>query len=205
MAMSPFRGRGFWDPLSEVNRLFDDMFGGLPRRPGARQLGGEASQWSPALDVISEDGDILVRAELPGVKPEDVDITLERGVLTISGQRQAEQERRGAGYYVRERRHGSFRRSMQLPEGVDENSISARFENGVLEVRIAGAAAVQEPRRIQIESSGTVEGDVGARSVTTGEPGVEGTRPEQPGVEGTRPGEPGVEGPRTEGPGGSVR
>lgn len=181
MAMSPFRGRGFWDPLSEVNRLFDDMFGGLARRPGGRQLGAEASQWSPALDVLSEDGDILVRAELPGVKPEDVDTTLERGVLTISGQRQAEQERRGAGYYVRERRHGSFRRSMQLPEGVDENSISARFENGVLEVRIAGAAAVQEPRRIQIESSGTVEGDVGTPSVTTEEPGVEGPRTEGPG------------------------
>ena len=187
MAMSPFRGRGFWDPLSEMNRMFDDVFGGLARRPG-RQQGREPSQWSPALDVLSEGGDILVRAELPGVKPEDVDITLSRGVLTISGKREAEQERREAGYYVRERRHGSFRRSMQLPEGVDENSISARFENGVLEVRIAGVAAVQEPRRIQIESSGT-NGVAGAPNVTTGE---------QPGAEG-----PKVEGP--EGPSGTVR
>ncbi|MDP8950988.1 MAG: Hsp20/alpha crystallin family protein [Actinomycetota bacterium] len=198
MAMSPFRGRGFWDPLSEMNRMFDDVFGGLARRPGGRQQGGEASQWSPALDVISENGDILVRAELPGVKPEDVDITLSRGVLTISGQRQAEQERQGAGYYVRERRHGSFRRSMQLPEGVDESSISARFENGVLELRIAGAAAVQEPKRIQIESSGTVEGDVGTPTVTAGEPGVEAPRTGEPGAEG-----PEAEGP--EGPGGTVR
>ncbi len=196
--MSPFRGRGFWDPLSEMNRMFDDVFGGLARRPGGRQQGGEASQWSPALDVISENGDILVRAELPGVKPEDVDITLSRGVLTISGQRQAEQERQGAGYYVRERRHGSFRRSMQLPEGVDESSISARFENGVLELRIAGAAAVQEPKRIQIESSGTVEGDVGTPTVTAGEPGVEAPRTGEPGAEG-----PEAEGP--EGPGGTVR
>ena len=194
MAMSPFRGRGFYDLHGEMNRMFDEVFGGLARRPG-RQQGGEPSQWSPALDVISEDGDILVRAELPGVKPEDVDITLSRGVLTISGQRQAEQERRGAGYYVRERRHGSFRRSMQLPEGIDESSISARFENGVLELRIAGATAVQEPKRIQIESSSS-EGAAGAPTVTT---------EEQPGVEGNGTEGPGVEDPRTEGPGGTVR
>ncbi len=209
MAMSPFRGRGFYDAHSEMNRLLDEVFGGLTRRSG-RQQGGEPSQWSPALDVLSEEGDVLVRAELPGVKPEDVDITLSRGVLTISGQREAEQERRGAGYYVRERRHGSFRRSMQLPEGVDENSISARFENGVLEVRIAGATAVQEPKRIQIESSGT-EGDVGTPSVTSGESGAEGASgfpsvtTEEPGAEGTGAESPDVEGPRTEGPGGAAR
>jgi HSP20 family protein len=103
-----------------------------------------------------------------------VDITLSRGVLTIQGRREAEQERRGAGYVVRERRHGSFRRSMQLPEGIDEKSISARFENGVLEVRVAGASAVQEPRRIQIESGGGTE-NAAAPSVSTGEqPGAEG-------------------------------
>jgi HSP20 family protein len=72
--------------------------------------------------------------------------------LTISGERRAEERRESSGYYVRERRYGSFRRSMTLPQGVDESSISARFDGGVLEVRVAGAAAVQEPRRIQIEA-----------------------------------------------------
>src|ERR671917_425817 len=81
---------------------------------------------------------------------EDVDVTLHRGVLTISGQRKAEENREGSGFYVRERRYGSFRRSMTLPESVDEDAINARFQDGVLEVRITGAAAVQEPKRIQI-------------------------------------------------------
>jgi HSP20 family protein len=112
-----------------------------------------ATEWAPALDVLREDGDIVVRAELPGVKQEDVDITYQNGVLTISGERKVEEQKEGSGYYVRERRYGSFRRSMSLPEGTDESSITARFQDGVLEVRIQGAAAVQEPKRIQIEGS----------------------------------------------------
>ena len=156
MAMSPFRSRGFYDMQSEMNRMFDEMFGNLAR-VGGRQQGAQPMQWAPALDVLHDDGDILVRAELPGVRLEDVDITLHRGVLTISGERKAEEQREGGGYYVRERRYGTFRRSMTLPEGVDESGISARFQDGVLEVRIEGAAAVQEPKRIQIEgeSSGS--------------------------------------------------
>jgi HSP20 family protein len=67
--------------------------------------------------------------------------------------RRVEEEKEGSGYYVRERRYGSFRRSMSLPQGTDESSIHARFQDGVLEVRVEGAAAVQEPRRIQIVGS----------------------------------------------------
>ena len=168
MALSPFRGRGFYDVHGEMNRLFDEMFGGLARRSGGRQGDGGADSWSPALDVLHEDGDVMVRAELPGVKPEDVDITLSRGVLTISGQRKAEAERQGQGYYVRERRYGSFRRSLVLPEGIDESKINARYENGVLEVRISGAAAVQEPKKIQIESAGD-EGSTNGQTGSEGE------------------------------------
>ena len=93
----------------------------------------------------------MVRAELPGVKLEDVNITFQNGVLSISGERRAEEQKEGSGYYVRERRYGSFQRSMTLPEGVDESKIHARFQDGVLEVRVEGAAAVREPKRIQIE------------------------------------------------------
>jgi len=150
MALTPFRG--FYDMQSEMNRMFDEVFGSLARS-GGRQLGETPSQWAPALDVLQEDGDIVVRAELPGVKQEDVDITFHNGVLTISGVRKAEEQKEGSGYYVRERRYGSFRRSMSLPQDVNESNISARFEDGVLEVRVAGAAAVQEPRRIQIQGT----------------------------------------------------
>jgi HSP20 family protein len=191
MSLSPFRGgRGFWDPLSEVNRMFDDVFGGLARRQGGQQRGQQLTEWAPAVDVLQRDGDLVVRAELPGVRPEDVDITLQENVLTISGERREEQEEQRGGYYVRERRRGTFSRSMTLPEGVDEDNIRARYENGVLEVIIEGAAAVREPRRIQVE---------GAGGESTGTPRVgtegasEGAGPESPGD--TRP----------EGPGGRAR
>ena len=155
MSLSPFRG--FYDMQGEMNRMFDEMFGSVARG-GGRQRGDLPSQWAPALDVLQEDGDIVVRAELPGVKQEDVDVTFHNGVLTITGERKAEEQKEGSGYYVRERRYGSFRRSMTLPQGTDESKIHARFQDGVLEVRVEGAAAVQEPKRIQIEGQSDQEG-----------------------------------------------
>ena len=144
----PTQGRGFYDPLSEMNRLFDQMFGGVVGEQGEQRT--RDAGWSPAIDVIQEDEDLVVRAELPGAKPEDVDITVHNGVLTISGKLEEEREEERSGYLVRERRSGSFRRSLQLPQDVDEDQIKANFENGVLEVKIPGAAAIQEPKRIQI-------------------------------------------------------
>ena len=140
MTLVPFRG------------LFDRMLGGWLRRPSDQEVSQtQTFEWAPSVDVLSDGGDMLIRAELPGLKSEDVDITLQGNVLTISGERKAEQEEERGGYYVRERRYGSFWRSMPLPEGVDESKISARFRDGVLEVRVEGAGAVEEPKRIQIE------------------------------------------------------
>jgi HSP20 family protein len=151
----PFGGRGFYDPQSEMNRLFDEMFGGLSsRRSGGQQRGGQGgAEWAPAIDVVQKDDDLVVRAELPGARPEEVEITVHQGVLTISGKREEQSEEERGGYLVRERRSGSFRRSLQLPERVDEDSIRARFENGVLEVTVEGAAGAQGPKRIQLEGS----------------------------------------------------
>jgi HSP20 family protein len=150
MVMSPYRRRGFYDPQSEVNRLFDEMFGNVGRTSG-RQQGAQPMQWAPTLDVLHKDDDLLIRAELPGVKREEVEITLHERALTISGERRAEEQREGSGYYVRERRHGSFRRTLVLPHDVEEGDISARFEAGVLEVRVPGGAAERAPKRIQIQ------------------------------------------------------
>jgi HSP20 family protein len=149
MALTPFRG--FYDLQSEMNRMLNERLGSLALGPRRRLNGGP--EWAPALDVLQEDGDIVVRVELPGVKQDNVDITYQNGVLTISGVRQAEEQKEGSGYYVRERRYGSFRRSLPLPEGTDESNISARFQDGVLEVRVQGAAVVLEPKRIQIEGA----------------------------------------------------
>ncbi|MDQ3910279.1 MAG: Hsp20/alpha crystallin family protein [Actinomycetota bacterium] len=145
--MSPHGGRGFYDPQSEVNRLFDEMFGNLGSTTGRQQR----TQWAPALDVVQDDGDLLIRAELPGVKREDVEVTFHEGVLTISGERRAEEQREGSGYLVRERRYGSFRRGLVLPHDVEEGRISARFVDGVLEVRVPGGATELVPKRIEIQ------------------------------------------------------
>jgi HSP20 family protein len=109
--------------------------------------------------VLQQDDDLVVRAELPGVRPEDVDITVQNGVLTISGKIEEEQEEERRGYLVRERRYGTFRRSLQLPQEVDEDQINARFENGVLEVTIPGAAAAREPKRIQVDGGEGSDGE----------------------------------------------
>ncbi len=84
---------------------------------------------------------------------------------TISGERSDEQEEERGGYHIRERRYGSFRRSLALPEGIDESKISARYEDGVLEVRVQGAAVAREPKRIRIQSpSGESSGSEGLSS-----------------------------------------
>jgi len=151
MGLSPFRG--FGDMQSQMNRMFNEMWGNLGRSPG-RELEG-ITEWAPAVDATEKDGNLVIRAELPGVRPEDVDISLHDNVLTISGERRAEQEEERGGYYIRERRYGTFSRSFSLPAGTDESKIRARYEHGVLEVTVEGAAVVTEPKRIQIEGSGS--------------------------------------------------
>src|SRR5215210_6942363 len=92
--LSPFRG--FYDAQSEVDRLFSEMLGGLGRRGGRQgdqQLADQQlAQWAPAVDVLTKDDDLVIRAELPGLKQEDVDITLQNGVLTISGEHKVDEE-----------------------------------------------------------------------------------------------------------------
>ena len=181
MSLSPFGRRGgFYDAHSEVNRLLDEMFGGLGRRPGSR--GAQTTvEWAPSVDVLQKDGDLVVRVEMPGVKPEDVHVAVHNRVLTISGERKVDEEEERAGYYVRELRHGSFQRSMILPEGVDEEKIHARCQDGILEVALEGAAAAREPRSIQIEVP-----PGGQQSATDVEVGELGTEASTPTIESTR-------------------
>jgi HSP20 family protein len=149
IVIPPRRARNFYDMHSEMNRMFEEMFG-APARAG-RQQGDQPTQWTPLVDVLQDNGDLLIRAELPGVKRDDVELTLHERVLTISGERRAEEQREGSGYYVRERLHGSFQRSLVLPHDVEESEISAQFEDGVLEIRGPGGAMGQVPSRIEIQ------------------------------------------------------
>lgn len=143
--LSPFRG--FRDFQSEIDRLMGETFGRWPR------VAVRSEEWAPAIDVVTKDGDLVIKAELPGMKRDDVDITFHNGVLTVSGERKEEEETKEEGYLIRERRYGSFRRSMTLPEEVDEDKIKANFKEGLLEVTVEGGATrvEQQPRKIEIE------------------------------------------------------
>ncbi len=94
----------------------------------------------------------MIRVSLSGVYPEDVEITFSNGVLTVSGERRSELDEGEVTFYVRERYYGALRRSVTLPAGVDEDDISADFENGLMEITVRGAAAPEPPRRIEIRN-----------------------------------------------------
>ena len=120
-----------WDPFAELSEL-RTRFGRLFNE---WQSGSERA-WTPAIDVVREDGHLVVRADLPGVKPEEVKIEVEDDILTVSGEHQESKEEKDKNYVRRERRYGSFSRSMALPAGVDAEKIKAETHDGVVEVTI---------------------------------------------------------------------
>ncbi len=153
-----------WEPVrelqtmqNEMNRLFNSFFDSPTPSNGGQPV---MRRWIPAMDVAQTDDHFVLRADLPGLSENDVNIELEDNVLTISGQRRAEHEQRKEGYYRMERASGSFSRSVTLPEGVNADGIEASFESGVLEVRIPKPEQ-HKPRKVQISLGGaarTIEG-----------------------------------------------
>jgi HSP20 family protein len=139
-----------WDELSsarrEVDRVFDRFFG-----QGAAQ---GMTVWAPAVDVRETNDEIQVSAELPGLSPQDVNVTVENGVLTISGEKKQEVQegKEDSNYYLYERRYGRFERSFSLPRTVNADKVKAQFENGVLTIGLPKAEAAK-PRRVQVESN----------------------------------------------------
>jgi HSP20 family protein len=138
---------------SEMNRLFTTFFDEGNDASAARR------RWAPAVDLVEREDCLVLKADLPGLSEDDVQIEVRDNVLTIAGERKAEHEDKQNGYYRIERSFGRFARSLQLPEGVDADRIGASFEDGVLEVTIPKPQE-REPRRIQIggDANGTVEG-----------------------------------------------
>ena len=155
-----------WEPVrelsslqNEMNRLFNAFFE-TPATGGGGGNGGTMRRWLPAMDLVETDEHFVLRADLPGLTENDVNIELEDNVLTVSGERKTEQEDKREGFYRVERSFGQFRRSLTLPEGVDAEGISANFDKGVLEVRIPKPEE-RKPRRIEIGVNGgqkTIEG-----------------------------------------------
>jgi HSP20 family protein len=109
------------------------------------------SDWAPAVDIKEEDKRFLIQADIPGVDPEDIEVEMENGVLSISGQRHAEHEEEKEGYKRIERSYGSFVRRFSLPDTADPDSIKAKCKNGALEVVVTKREAPIHSHRITVE------------------------------------------------------
>jgi HSP20 family protein len=151
----------------EMDRLFEGFGfgrgafgGGEPGWPGALTSGAEqgAALWSPHLETFERDGKLVVTADLPGVKKEDVKVEVDQNAITIQGQRRHEQSSRQQGYYRSERSYGSFYRTIPLPEGADPSTASATFRDGVLEIALQAPLKRAGSRSLEIKDEQGVGG-----------------------------------------------
>ena len=120
-----------WDPFGDLRRV-DRLF----RLPHGRSYNGSREGWTLPLDVVDEGEKVVVKASLAGFKPEEIHVTVEDGVLAIKAETEEKAESNENGYLLRERRSGSFYRSLRLPESVDAENVESTYENGVLSVRL---------------------------------------------------------------------
>lgn len=118
-----------------VNRLFSEEPAGRP--------------WAPPVDILETENDLILRADVPDVKLEDIDVRVENGTLSLKGKREFNTEEKGKGYHRIERSYGSFVRCFSLPESVDPDRISAEYKNGVLTVTV-GKKEVAKPRTVKV-------------------------------------------------------
>ncbi|MGH2915998.1 MAG: Hsp20/alpha crystallin family protein [Solirubrobacteraceae bacterium] len=137
-----------WETQSELHRLFNSLFD-TPTVAGV----SAPRRWVPAMDVVESQDQYVLRADLPGLSQDDVEIELHGDVLTISGERRSEHESDRGGYRRVERSWGSFHRSLSLPDGVDSDAVQASFERGVLEVKVPKPEQ-RKPRRVAISVAG---------------------------------------------------
>lgn len=136
------------DPFSALSRL-DSTFDELIRQ----SFGSRAQHFVPGIDMATDGADVVVSMELPGVRPEDVDIEIAEGRLTVSGERKDTVDAERGRLLVRELRYGSFRRTFQLPDGVSADRVDASFDHGVLRIRVKDVTRpVERPRKIAIRS-----------------------------------------------------
>jgi HSP20 family protein len=145
----------------EMDRLFEDFgFGFGLRMPSLLTRGHESlrreprlvpAEWSPRVDILEREGQVVVRADLPGLTKDDIKVELTDNLLTLQGERKLEKKEEREGYYYNERFQGTFYRSIPLPEGVDASKATAEFRNGVLEVAMpAPTRPESKSRRLEI-------------------------------------------------------
>ena len=143
-----------WNPFEELDELqnrLSTFFGRAPvRRQNGEQENMTVAQWAPLVDITEDDKEYLIKAELPEVKKDEVKVTVENGVLTITGERKFEKEEKGKKYHRVERAFGSFARSFTLPDDADANKVNAEFKDGVLKVHVAKSEAAK-PKQIEVK------------------------------------------------------
>jgi len=144
-----------WDPFKEMrdlqNRL-SSLFGNLPLQSGDgnKEETMTVAEWSPLVDISEDDKEYSIRAELPGVKKEEVRITVENGLLSISGERKYEKEEKNRKFHRIERAYGNFVRSFSIPDDADASKVSAEFKDGVLNVHLAKNEKAR-PKAIEVK------------------------------------------------------
>lgn len=153
-----------WDPFREMVSL-GDAFNTLLResfvRPGT--VPGSASALALPLDVVEDENAFVVKASLPGLKPEDVQITVHGDTLTIRGETQSEEEKKGETWHLRERRSGSFQRSLTLNTPIDSDKADAQFADGVLTLTLPKSEQAK-PRQIKVSGDGAPKAQVEAKT-----------------------------------------
>lgn len=152
----PGLGRGLiiWRPfreLEEIERRFSDMLGQPPLPAEWRRIPTMEMGWAPAIEMFEKEDKFVMKAELPGVKEEDIDISVVGDILTIKGERKAESEVKEDDYYCCERSYGSFSRSIAMPSDADAQKIEANYEDGILEVSLPKTQKVK-PKKISVSA-----------------------------------------------------
>ena len=142
-----------WDPFGDVDALFNRMLSGqLWPRLAAREGNGNKLQWAPSADISETDKEYVIRAELPAVKKEDVQVTLDNGIISIKGERKQQKEDKAEKFHRVESFYGSFERSFTVPDNVDSDAIKCESKDGVLTVHIPKSeVSKQKPKQIAIQ------------------------------------------------------
>jgi len=156
-SQTPATREDYHDPFlsfrREVDRMFDDFFSGF----GRRAVGPSFGSWgtpTPSMDLTENDNEIIVTAEMPGLDNKDFEVTVSGDLLTLKGEKKAEHEHRNGDAYYMERRFGSFSRSVRLPFEVKDEQVDARYEKGVLTIRMPKPAEMQQQaRRIEVRTA----------------------------------------------------
>jgi HSP20 family protein len=147
-----------WNPYEELRRMREEM----DRRWGGNyptiEGDDEIERWTIPLDVVEEENNLIVHATMPGVKPEDIDVTLEDNIVTIKGKTETEEEHKEGEYLMREHRTGAFHRMLRLPGVVDTEKARTTYENGVLTITFPKAEA-KKAKRLNVAVDKALEGE----------------------------------------------